>query len=103
DLYYRLNVCPILLPPLRERGEDLALLAEHFVQRFNRELGRSIHTIAPQALEVLKSYRWPGNVRELQSVLKQALLAAAGTTLLPEFLPAVVHGRETNSSSDDLA
>ncbi|MES2793918.1 MAG: sigma-54 dependent transcriptional regulator [Planctomycetota bacterium] len=103
DLYYRLNVCPILLPPLRERGEDLALLAEHFVQRFNRELGRSIHTIAPQTLEILKAYRWPGNVRQLQSVLKQALLAAAGTTLIPEFLPAVIQGREARGNVDDLA
>lgn len=102
DLYYRLNVCPIVLPPLRERGDDLALLAEHFVQRFNRELGRSIHTIAPQALDMLKAYPWPGNVRQLQSVLKQALLAAAGTTLLPEFFPAVVHAEEAPASSDDL-
>lgn len=103
DLYYRLNVCPILLPPLRERGDDLALLAEHFVQRFNLELGRSIHTVAPQTLDVLRAYRWPGNVRQLQSVLKQALLAAAGTTLLPEFLPAVMQGRETDGNANDLA
>lgn len=102
DLYYRLNVCPILLPPLRDRGDDLTLLAEFFVQRFNQELGRSIHTIAPETLELMKAYRWPGNVRELQSVLKQALLAAAGTTLIPEFLPAVVKGGETRATSDDL-
>lgn len=103
DLYYRLNVCPIVLPPLRERGEDLALLAEHFMHRFNKELGRTIHTIAPQTLEILKAYPWPGNVRQLQSVLKQSLLAAAGTTLLPEFLPAVVQEKETRFHSDDLA
>ena len=103
DLYYRLNVCPILLPPLRERGEDLALLAAHFVQRFNVELGRSIHSIAPQTLDMLNAYRWPGNVRQLQSVLKQALLAAAGTTLIPEFLPAVIQGKEPRATADDLA
>jgi two-component system nitrogen regulation response regulator GlnG len=105
DLYYRLNVCPILLPPLRERGEDLPLLAEHFVQLFNQELGRSIQTIAPRTFDALKAYDWPGNVRQLQSVLKQALLAAAGTTLLPEFLPEAVHQREapaSTSSLDDL-
>lgn len=101
DLYYRLNVCPIVLPPLRERGDDLALLAEHFVQQFNRELGRSIHSIAPSTLALLQAYDWPGNVRQLQSVLKQALLAAAGTTLLPEFLPAIVRGGEPPVGTND--
>ena len=91
DLYYRLNVCPIQLPPLRDRDSDLELLADHFVRKFNRELGRSIHSISPKAVERLKSYSWPGNVRQLQSVLKQALLGAVGTTLLPEFLPPILH------------
>jgi two-component system nitrogen regulation response regulator GlnG len=102
DLYYRLNVCPILLPPLRDRGEDLALLAEHFVQQFNRELGRSIQSIAPRTLELLQACEWPGNVRQLQSVLKQALLTAAGTTLLPEFLPSVLLEQEPHTSAGDL-
>jgi two-component system nitrogen regulation response regulator GlnG len=87
DLYYRLSVFTIHLPPLRERGEDLPLLVRHYLRRFSRELGRGVHEIAPEALERLRRYPWPGNVRELQSVLKQALLHARGTALLPAFLP----------------
>jgi DNA-binding NtrC family response regulator len=87
DLYYRLGVFTIHLPPLRERGEDLAMLVRHYVRRFNRELGREVHEVAPEALERLRSYSWPGNIRELQSTLKQALLRATGPVLLPAFLP----------------
>jgi two-component system response regulator AtoC len=87
DLYYRLAVFAIHLPPLRERGEDLPMLVRYYLGRFGRELGRDVNDIAPEALERLGSYSWPGNVRELQSVLKQALLQARGTTLLPVFLP----------------
>ncbi|VTR97842.1 sigma-54-dependent transcriptional regulator [Tuwongella immobilis] len=87
DLYYRLNVCTIRLPPLRERLSDLPLLIEHFLRRFNPELGKSIVRIAPTALELMQRHAWPGNIRELQSTIKQALLMATGTTLLPEFLP----------------
>ena len=89
DLYYRLGVFAIHLPPLRERGEDLPMLVRYYVRRFARELGREVQEVAPEALERLRSYSWPGNVRELQSVLKQALLQAYGTTLLPTFLPAL--------------
>ena len=87
DLYYRLSVFTIHLPPLRERGDDLSLLVQLFLRRFSRELGREVREVAPEALERLRSYAWPGNVRELQSVLKQALLQASGTVLLPAFLP----------------
>jgi two-component system nitrogen regulation response regulator GlnG len=87
DLYYRLSVFTITLPPLRERGDDLALLIRHYVHRFAREMGREVREVAPQTLEALKAYSWPGNIRELQSVLKQALLHAAGPVLLPDFLP----------------
>jgi two-component system nitrogen regulation response regulator GlnG len=72
---------------LRERGDDLPLLIHHYARRFSRELGREIREVAPQALDRLQSYSWPGNIRELQSVLKQALLQASGTVLLPTFLP----------------
>jgi two-component system nitrogen regulation response regulator GlnG len=89
DLYYRLAVFAIHLPPLRERGEDLAMLVRHYVRRFSDELGREVREVAPEVLERLRSCSWPGNVRELQSVLKQALLQARGTTLLPAFLPAL--------------
>src|SRR5438445_13852322 len=87
DLYYRLNVFTIHLPPLRERGDDLAVLVRHFVRRFSRELGREVQEVAPEALARLRGHPWPGNIRELQSVLKQALLRASGTVLLPAFLP----------------
>ncbi len=88
DLYYRLGVFTIHLPPLRERGDDLPLLVRHYLRRFSSELGREVQEVAPDALERLRSHSWPGNIRELQSVLKQALLQACGTTLLPAYLPA---------------
>jgi two-component system nitrogen regulation response regulator GlnG len=87
DLYYRLRVFTIPLPPLRERGDDLLLLVQHYLRRFNRELGREVRQVSPEALARLRGYSWPGNIRELQSVLKQALLQASGTALLPAFLP----------------
>jgi DNA-binding NtrC family response regulator len=87
DLYYRLGVFTIHLPPLRERGDDVPLLVKHYVRRFSRELGREVHEVAPEVLERLQAYGWPGNIRELQSVLKQALLRATGPILLPAFLP----------------
>src|SRR5262245_33751521 len=87
DLYYRLGVFTIHLPPLRERGDDLVLLVRHYLRRFSRELGRETHEVAPEALERLRRYPWPGNIRELQSTLKQALLQATGPILLPAFLP----------------
>ena len=89
DLYYRLNVFAIHLPPLRERGDDLPLMVRHFVRRFSRELGRDVREVAPEALAHLRACCWPGNIRELQSALKQALLQARGTTLLPADLPAL--------------
>ena len=92
DVYYRLGVFTIHLPPLRERGDDLPLLIRHFLRRFGRELGRDVREAAPEALERLRSYSWPGNIRELQSVLKQALLGAGGNVLLPAFLPQSIGG-----------
>jgi two-component system nitrogen regulation response regulator GlnG len=87
DLYYRLSVFTIALPPLRERGDDLVMLVQRYVSRFSRELGREIREIAPETLGRLRTYAWPGNIRELQSVLKQALLRSTGTVLIPAFLP----------------
>jgi two-component system nitrogen regulation response regulator GlnG len=87
DLYYRLGVFTIHLPPLRERGEDLALLVQFYLRRVSRELGREVAEVVPEALERLRGYSWPGNMRELQSVLRQAILRAHGPVLLPDFLP----------------
>ena len=87
DLFYRLNGFTIKLPALRERSDDILLLLEHFLARFNRELGKNVCDIAPDALDLLMKYPWPGNVRELQAVVKQALLQATGPVLMPEFFP----------------
>ncbi len=94
DLYYRLNVYAIRLPPLRERGDDLPLLASHFVRRFAAELRKDVRGLAPEAMDLLRRYPWPGNVRELQSVVKQALLQTTGQIVLPEFLPAALRTRD---------
>ena len=85
DLYYRVGVFTIHLPPLRERGDDLPLLVRHYLRRFSRELGREVRDVAPEALDRLRNNPWPGNIRELQSVLKQALLQASGAVLLAAF------------------
>jgi two-component system nitrogen regulation response regulator GlnG len=87
DLYYRLKVVTIQLPPLRDRDGDVAELAHYFLFRFDRELNLDVRSLAPETLELLQAYAWPGNVRELQSAIKQALLHASGNVLLPEFLP----------------
>jgi two-component system nitrogen regulation response regulator GlnG len=87
DLYYRLGVFSVHLPPLRERGDDLPLLVRYFLRRFGRELDRDVRDVSAEALDRLRRYPWPGNLRELQSVLKQALLRATGSVLLPTMLP----------------
>jgi two-component system nitrogen regulation response regulator GlnG len=87
DLYYRLNVFAIHLPPLRERPEDISLLTEHFLRAFGRALGRSVHSVTPEAQQRLARYAWPGNVRQLQSVVKYALIQAAGDVLTLDCLP----------------
>src|SRR6202140_1581497 len=101
DLYYRLCVFTIHLPPLRERGDDLLMLVELFLGRFSRELGREVSEVATETLERLRSHSWPGNVRELQSVLKQALLQAIGPVLLPEFLPADLSLQSSGSKAGE--
>ena len=101
DLFYRLAVCTIELPPLRERADDLPILANHFVTRYSRALGRDVREIAPEAMAQLSAYAWPGNIRELQSVLKQGLLRATGTVLLPAFLPALESGECSSESSSE--
>jgi two-component system nitrogen regulation response regulator GlnG len=87
DLYYRLGVFTIHLPPLRDRREDLPDLVNYFVRQFARQMGRDVRDVAPEALSKLLAYSWPGNVRELQSVVRQALLNASGSVLHPMFLP----------------
>jgi two-component system nitrogen regulation response regulator GlnG len=93
DLYYRLKVVTITVPPLRERGGDMAELAHHFLFLFNRELRMNVEGFDPESLACLQQYRWPGNVRELQSVIKEAMLRSTGPLLLPEFLPDYLRAR----------
>jgi DNA-binding NtrC family response regulator len=96
DLYYRLNVVTLRLPPLRERPQDVALLVRHLLPRVAREMGRPAASVDEQALEILAGYRWPGNVRELQNALKKAVLACEGGVVaagdLPECLVADPEG-----------
>jgi transcriptional regulator with GAF, ATPase, and Fis domain len=81
DLFYRLNVMRIVLPPLRERAEDIPLLAEHFVRRIAARLGRPVPRLAPEAVAEMRAYSWPGNVRELRNVIERALILDPGPVL----------------------
>lgn len=93
DLFYRLNGVTVHLPPLRDRGEDVALLLQYFLGRARQELKRpEMEGFSSEALDILKHYAWPGNVRELASVMRQAVLKASGPVIVPEFLPAEVRG-----------
>jgi DNA-binding NtrC family response regulator len=100
DLYFRLNVFTIHLPPLRDRGDDLVLLVHLYLRRFNREFGREVREVAPETMERLLSYSWPGNIRELQSVLQQALLQASGSVLLPAYLPLELSDAEKTQATE---
>jgi DNA-binding NtrC family response regulator len=88
DLYFRVNVFPIPVPPLRQRREDISALAEYFLARHGRTLNPTVAGIAPEALERLAKYDWPGNVRELEGVIQRALVLADGATLATADLPA---------------
>ena len=74
DLYYRLNVFPITIPPLRERAEDIPLLVRHFVRQFARQMGKTIDAISPETMDALVRYPWPGNVRELQNIIERSVV-----------------------------
>lgn len=88
DLYYRLNVFPVELPPLRERKEDIALLAEHFLKKFTTATGRTIKGFSPKALEQLQQYNWPGNIRELEHLIERSTLLATSDEISQVNLPA---------------
>jgi DNA-binding NtrC family response regulator len=95
DLYYRLNVVTFHLPPLRERKEDILLLARQFVKKYAQELGKTVRDIHASAVKVLMEYRWPGNVRELQNIMERAVLIAEGMEISPENLPEGLKKTET--------
>jgi transcriptional regulator with GAF, ATPase, and Fis domain len=97
DLYYRLNVFPITLPPLRQRKEDIPLLVHHFLAKFNKKIGKQIETVAKATLNTLQEYPWPGNVWELESVIERAVIISQGKTL------QVLDRFETDRETEEVA
>lgn len=100
DLYYRLNVIPIHLPPLRERREDIPPLAMNFLAKYSEETKRPIRGIAPEAMELLLRYHWPGNVRELENAIERAVALGAGAVLTPESLPEQIRDPRPQTADD---
>jgi len=90
DLFYRLNVIPIHLPPLRERREDIAFLVAHFIQKFSKELGKDVRGVTPQAMAVLERHHWPGNIRELENAIERAIVLGTGEMVGLDSLPESV-------------
>ena len=105
DLYYRINVIPIVLPPLRDRREDIGLLADHFLAKYNEQMGKEIAGVSRESMELLAQYDWPGNIRELENVMERAVALEASPAILPESLPAGIRGdapRASVASADGL-
>jgi len=103
DLYYRLNVVPIYLPPLRLRREDIHDLVTHFLNYYNEEYDRYVVHIQKEAFEALNDYHWPGNVRELQNYMERAVVMASGDELTTDLLPDEVRGKSTSRSPGNRA
>ena len=103
DLYYRLNVFTIFMPPLRERKPDILLLAEHFVEKFEREHGKSIKRISTPAIDMLTSYHWPGNVRELENVIERAVLICDSNVIHGHHLPPSLQTAEGSDTVTRLS
>jgi two-component system, NtrC family, response regulator AtoC len=94
DLFYRLNVFPIHIPPLRERGADIAALAAYFLDSFSRAFGRDFRGVSAEAEFLMEQYAWPGNIRELRNVIERICIMRSGPTLLPEYLPQEIKGNQ---------
>ncbi len=99
DLYYRLNVFPIYLPPLRERKTDITLLAEHFLEKYAKENNQPVPRLSQSAVDLLMQYFWPGNIRELENVIERALLVCDGDTILSSHLPPSLQSRWTSGAT----
>jgi nitrogen regulation protein NR(I) len=99
DLYYRLAVVPIALPPLRERREDIPLLVRHFIDKYDQRLGKRVEGIEPEALELLMDYAWPGNIRELENLMERSVLFADGPQILASALPDSLRDRGAHPPS----
>ncbi|MEW6386479.1 MAG: sigma-54 dependent transcriptional regulator [Thermodesulfobacteriota bacterium] len=94
DLYYRLSVIPIHLPPLRERTQDVPLLVAHFLRKYSQKVNRPLRVVSPQALKMLSAYSWPGNVRELEHTIERILILEDGEIIQPEHLPSFISQRQ---------
>jgi two-component system response regulator AtoC len=103
DLFFRLNVVRVDVPPLRERREDIQLLAEHFLQKYSTELGRPVPLLTEASIGSLLAYAWPGNVRELENLMERAAVLCRGKTVEPQHLPLDISGGATSSSSPAIA
>ena len=101
DLFYRVNVVRIQLPPLRDRREDIPELVKHFVAVINKRLGLSVRGATPSAMQLLMDYAWPGNVRELENVIERAIVLTEGRSIEPEHLPSTVRSPGESASSDE--
>jgi two-component system response regulator PilR (NtrC family) len=92
DLYYRVNVIQVQLPPLRERQEDIALLASHFLEKFREQMGKNVANISQEAMAYLERYDWPGNIRELENIIERAVALESSAAILPDSLPPQLRG-----------
>ena len=101
DLFYRLNVIPIHLPPLRERRKDIPLLVDNFLEKYNRQNNKYINRISPKVLDMLLDYPWPGNVRELENCMERGVVLSPGTVLSPDFLPVEITQRSSGTGSGE--
>jgi len=100
DLYYRLKVIPIYVPPLRQRKEDILLLVKYFIHKYNNEFGRNVYHLPQETERILLEYKWPGNIRELQNVIERAVLIASGDTILPKFVANINPPKKDSENKD---
>lgn len=103
DLFYRLNVLPIYLPPLRERKDDVLALVEHFLQKFNATYGNKVLGLAPETRELMMKYNWPGNIRELENVMEHSFVIESGEYLTPSSLPDSIRGLSRSVGKSAIA
>lgn len=103
DLYYRLKVIEVPVLPLRDRTEDIPVLAEYYLGQFSRELDKQTPRIHPQALKLLKEYQWPGNIRELKNVMERAVVLESGNELLPQHLPIEIQEKKIPAPKEELS
>lgn len=91
DLYFRINVLPIYLPPLRERVDDIPLLVQHFIKYYNQKIGKNVKKVSDEVMKIFMDYPWPGNVRELENVIQRAIILSTGDAITPDILPPNLH------------